>query len=137
VRKLETTGPPRCRGGFSPGCRCVGPTGERRISTTRRRKLACARGRGAVSSGNARGVEGERVMRPEKSRWTLLRAGLQNIWEYDSQVFVCHKGRLLLRGRNESGKTKALEVLFPFLLDGEFSLHRIDPFGSSARQMRF
>jgi uncharacterized protein (TIGR02680 family) len=76
-------------------------------------------------------------MKPEKARWTLLRAGLQNIWEYDSQVFVCHKGRLLLRGRNESGKTKALEVLLPFLLDGDFSPHRIDPFGSSARQMRF
>jgi uncharacterized protein (TIGR02680 family) len=74
---------------------------------------------------------------PERARWTLLRAGLQNIWEYDSQVFVCHKGRLLLRGRNESGKTKALEVLFPFLLDADLSPQRIDPFGSTARQMRF
>jgi uncharacterized protein (TIGR02680 family) len=75
--------------------------------------------------------------RPEKARWTLLRAGLQNIWEYDSQVFVCHRGRLLLRGRNESGKTKALEVLFPFLLDADLSPQRLDPFETKARQMRF
>lgn len=76
-----------------------------------------------------------RSPRPERDRWTPLRAGLVNMWEYDEQVFVFHKGRLLLRGRNESGKTKALEVLFPFLLDADLAPHRLDPFGSTARQM--
>ena len=74
---------------------------------------------------------------PRRSRWEPLRAGLQNIWEYDDQRFVFHHGRLLLRGRNETGKTKALEVLLPFLLDADLSPQRLDPFGSAARPMRW
>src|SRR5438128_2390676 len=72
---------------------------------------------------------------PETDRWRLLRAGIQNVWEYDDQRFVFHRGRLLLRGRNESGKTKALELLLPFLLDADLSPERLDPFGSTARPM--
>ncbi|HLL52760.1 MAG TPA: TIGR02680 family protein, partial [Myxococcaceae bacterium] len=74
---------------------------------------------------------------PTTARWQLLRAGIQNIWEYDDQRFVFHRGRLLLRGQNESGKTKALEVLLPFLLDASLQPHRLDPFGSTARPMRW
>jgi uncharacterized protein (TIGR02680 family) len=73
----------------------------------------------------------------EVPRWQLLRAGIQNVWEYDDHRFVFHRGRLILRGRNESGKTKALEVLLPFLLDADLSPQRLDPFGSKARQMRW
>lgn len=72
---------------------------------------------------------------PHTERWQLLRAGLQNLWEYDDQRFVFHGGRLLLRGRNESGKSKALEVLLPFLLDADLSPQRLDPFGSTSRPM--
>src|SRR5216683_1228759 len=43
----------------------------------------------------------------------------------------------LLRGQNESGKTKALEVLLPFLLDADLQPQRLDPFGSTARPMRW
>ena len=74
---------------------------------------------------------------PTAPRWHVLRAGLQNLWEYDDQRFVFHRGRLLLRGRNESGKTKALELLFPFLLDADLSPQRLDPFGSMSRPMRW
>jgi uncharacterized protein (TIGR02680 family) len=74
---------------------------------------------------------------PSSLRWQLLRAGLQNIWEYDDQRFVFHHGRLLLRGANESGKTKAVEVLLPFLLDADLSPQRLDPFGSMSRPMRW
>lgn len=74
---------------------------------------------------------------PEKERWQLLRAAIQNVWEYDDQRFVFHRGKLLLRGRNESGKTKALEVLLPFLLDADLSPQRLDPFGSTSRPMRW
>jgi len=74
---------------------------------------------------------------PGTSRWQLLRAGIQNIWEYDDQRFVFQRGRLLLRGQNESGKTKALEVLLPFLLDADLQPQRLDPFGSTARPMRW
>jgi uncharacterized protein (TIGR02680 family) len=84
-----------------------------------------------------RAVEPLRLPRPDRERWTPLRAGIQNVWEYDRRVFVFHRGRLLLRGRNEAGKTKALELLFPFLLDADLSPGRLDPFGSTARPMRW
>src|ERR1043165_6221502 len=74
---------------------------------------------------------------PSATRWQLLRAGIQNVWEYDDHRFVFHKGRLLLRGQNESGKTKALEVLLPYLLDASLHPQRLDPFGSNARSMRW
>ena len=61
---------------------------------------------------------------PTTSRWQLLRAGIQNVWEYDDQRFVFHRGRLLLRGQNESGKTKAMEVLLPFLFDADLQPQR-------------
>ena len=73
--------------------------------------------------------------RPEQARWQPLRAGFQNIWEYENQRFLFHRGRLLLRGRNESGKTKALELLLPFLLDANMAPQRLDPFGSTSRSM--
>lgn len=74
---------------------------------------------------------------PLSDRWTALRAGIQNVWEYDDRRFVFTRGRLLLRGQNEAGKTKALELLFPFLLDADLSPQRLDPFGSTARPMRW
>lgn len=79
----------------------------------------------------------EKLPVANSKRWQLLRAGIQNVWEYDDQRFIFHKGRLLLRGQNESGKTKALEVLLPYLLDASLHAHRLDPFGSNARSMRW
>ena len=73
------------------------------------------------------GAVGERL-RP-------ARAGIVNIWDYTEQVFEFADGRLVLRGSNGSGKTKALEVLFPFLLDANLSARRLDPFGEG-RAMR-
>jgi uncharacterized protein (TIGR02680 family) len=74
---------------------------------------------------------------PERPRWTALRAGIQNVWEYDDRRFLFSRGRLLLRGQNEAGKTKALELLFPFLLDADLAPQRLDPFGTNARPMRW
>ncbi len=74
---------------------------------------------------------------PQRDRWVPLRAGIINIWQYDDQRFTFNAGRLLLRGRNGAGKSKALEVLLPFLLDADLSPRRLDPFGSSSRTMRW
>src|SRR5580658_1223358 len=52
-------------------------------------------------------------------RWRPTRAGLIALWRYWDETFVFHKGRLLLRGPNGSGKSMALELLLPFLLDGD------------------
>ena len=63
------------------------------------------------------------------SRWTPNRAGIFNVWEYDDQVFDFGDGRLVLRGRNGSGKSNALSLLFPFVFDGVMSSTRMDPMG--------
>ena len=44
--------------------------------------------------------------------------------------------RLVLRGPNGSGKTKALEVLFPFVLDGRIEPRRLNPFAGEDRTMK-
>nr|WP_218005870.1 TIGR02680 family protein [Actinomadura hibisca] len=51
-------------------------------------------------------------------RFRLSRAGIHQVWQYD-EVFLFGDGRLLLRGKNGAGKSKALEMLLPFLLDGD------------------
>jgi uncharacterized protein (TIGR02680 family) len=63
------------------------------------------------------------------NRWKPTRAGIFNIWEYDDQIFEFGDGRLVLRGRNGSGKSNALSLIFPFVLDGVMSANRMDPMG--------
>jgi hypothetical protein len=48
-------------------------------------------------------------------RWVLHRAGIINVWQYDRTELSFAGGRVLLRGKNGAGKSKALEVLLPFL----------------------
>lgn len=72
---------------------------------------------------------------PTKSRFEPLRAGVLNVWEYDDQQFWFGDGRLLLRGRNEAGKSKVLELLFPFVLDGDTSPKKLDPFDTANKSM--
>ncbi len=52
-------------------------------------------------------------------RYRLHRAGILNVWQYDEQVFEFADGRLLLRGTNGAGKSKTMEMLLPFVLDGD------------------
>jgi hypothetical protein len=73
---------------------------------------------------------------PASTRFKPLRMGLMGIWQYGNEEFHFHDGRLILRGRNGSGKTKVLEVTSPFLLDANLSARRLDPFGNNARSMR-
>ncbi len=70
------------------------------------------------------------------SRFRPVRAGIVNLWDYTDHEFSFHGGRLVLRGANGSGKTKALELLFPFLLDASLSPARLDPFSGTGRTMR-
>jgi uncharacterized protein (TIGR02680 family) len=52
-------------------------------------------------------------------RWALTRAGIQNVWHYWDNEFIASGGRFILRGTNGSGKSRALEMLLPFLLDAD------------------
>jgi uncharacterized protein (TIGR02680 family) len=71
------------------------------------------------------------------ARWRPARAGIINIWRYYDETFEFHNGRLLLRGPNGTGKSKALEVLLPFLLDASLRSNRLSTFGSTDRTMHW
>src|SRR5258708_28034879 len=69
-------------------------------------------------------------------RFQPTRAGVINVWDYVDEEWVFADGRLALRGHNGSGKTKALEVLFPFVLDGVADSRRLDPFSGEDPTMK-
>src|SRR6476646_3887340 len=62
-------------------------------------------------------------------RWRLHRAGLIDTWFYYNTEFDLSGGRLILRGTNGSGKSRALELLLPFLLDAD--RRRMDATGAA------
>ncbi|MFF0191144.1 TIGR02680 family protein [Streptomyces sp. NPDC005244] len=72
-----------------------------------------------------------------RSRWQPHRAGILNVWRYYDETFTFHQGRLLLRGQNGSGKSKALELLLPFLFDASLRPSRLSTFGGSERTMHW
>lgn len=61
----------------------------------------------------------EEISPSREHRFRLHRAGILNVWQYDDQEFQFADGRLLLRGANGAGKSKTLEMLLPFVLDGD------------------
>jgi energy-coupling factor transporter ATP-binding protein EcfA2 len=66
-------------------------------------------------------------------RWMLSRAGIVNVYQYGNEILQFADGRLLLRGVNGSGKSTAMNMLLPFLLDAD--TRRIDA-AQTARRIR-
>ncbi|MHB1548571.1 MAG: hypothetical protein ACYCX8_07525, partial [Acidimicrobiales bacterium] len=64
------------------------------------------------------------------TRWTLDRAGIVNVYQYSQETLHFAGGRLLLRGVNGSGKSTAMNMLLPFLLDAD--TRRIDAAGEQS-----
>lgn len=67
----------------------------------------------------------------------MNRIGLINFWLYDKEEFEFEDGKLLLRGQNGSGKSITTQSFIPFILDGDRSPSRLDPFGTSDRRMEY
>ena len=67
-------------------------------------------------------------------RWVLSRAGILNVYQYGDETLHFHGGRLLLRGVNGSGKSTAMNMLLPFLLDTD--TRRIDAAGEQSGVLR-
>ena len=67
------------------------------------------------------------------ARFRPTRYGIVSLYQYAEQVFSPEEGRLALRGRNTSGKSKALELLVPFVLDGDITPRKLDSFASPTR----
>lgn len=70
-------------------------------------------------------------------RWKMNRIGFVNFWLYDEEDFEFIDGKLLLRGQNGSGKSITTQSFIPFVLDGDRTPSRLDPFGSSDRRMEY
>jgi len=73
------------------------------------------------------------VPRHHPERWRMSRAGISNVWHYYDNEFDFSGGRMILRGANGSGKSRAMEMLLPFLLDGD--RRRMDSTGSANVRM--
>ena len=71
------------------------------------------------------------------NRWKMNRIGFVNFWLYDEEYFDFYDGKLLLRGQNGSGKSITTQSFIPFILDGDRTPSRLDPFGSSDRRMEY
>ena len=71
------------------------------------------------------------------NRWKMNKLGFVNFWLYDHEEFQIKDGHILLRGDNASGKSITTQSFIPFLLDGNKSPERLDPFGSRDRKMEF
>ena len=71
----------------------------------------------------------QRAPRRFDERWRLSRAGIVNVWYYLDNEFDVSGGRMILRGTNGSGKSRALEMLLPFLLDAD--RRRMDATGAA------
>lgn len=71
------------------------------------------------------------------NRWKMNRMGFINFWLYDEEIFSFEDGKLLLRGQNGSGKSITTQSFIPFILDGDRTPSRLDPFGSGDRKMDY
>ena len=67
----------------------------------------------------------------------MNRLGFVHFWLYDHEIFSFENGKLLLRGQNASGKSITTQSFIPFILDGDRTPSRLDPFGSSDRRMEY
>ncbi|MGH3487705.1 MAG: TIGR02680 family protein, partial [Actinopolymorphaceae bacterium] len=83
------------------------------------------------------GTVGRALPEPALTRWQPLRAGLIDLFYYDTEEFWFRDGRLLLRGNNGTGKSKVLALTLPFLLDGELSPHRVEPDADPKKRMEW
>jgi uncharacterized protein (TIGR02680 family) len=74
---------------------------------------------------------------PDTGRWRPLRSGVVGIYKYDDQTFVWHRGKLLIRGLNGTGKSVVPEVQVPYVLEANVSAERISTFGGKDRSMHW
>ena len=67
----------------------------------------------------------------ERGRFT--RMGVVNLYEYGNEVFVFEDGKLVIKGANGVGKSRALELTYPLLLEGNIAEYRVDTTGKQGR----
>jgi uncharacterized protein (TIGR02680 family) len=74
------------------------------------------------------------VTSTQRARWRPSRAGILNVYQYEDETLHFAGGRLLLRGVNGSGKSTAMNMLLPFLLEAD--TRKIDAAGEQTGVLR-
>lgn len=69
--------------------------------------------------------------------YKAVKMGLVNFWIYDEEEYEFYDGKLLLRGKNGSGKSVTLQSFIPLILDGNKSPKRLDTFGGSDKHIDY
>ena len=63
--------------------------------------------------------------------------GLLNFWYYDEEEYEFFDGKMLLRGKNGSGKSVTMQSFIPLILDGNKTPKRLDTFGGSDKHIEY
>jgi uncharacterized protein (TIGR02680 family) len=82
-------------------------------------------------------IEGKLPEPIRSGRWQPLRAGVVNLWEYDTAEIWYADGRMQLQGANESGKSTLMTLTTLLLLAGEITSHNIDTLGQNDKRFRY
>jgi DNA repair exonuclease SbcCD ATPase subunit len=90
-----------------------------------------------LTSWRVAAIEGKLPETVRSDRWQPLRAGVVNLWEYDSAEVWYADGRMQLQGANESGKSTLMTLTTLLLLAGEITSHNIDTLGQNDKRFRY
>lgn len=90
-----------------------------------------------LTSWRVAAIEGQLPEPVRPGRWQPLRAGVVNLWEYDTVEVWYADGRMQLQGANESGKSTLMTLTTLLLLAGEITSHNIDTLGQNDKRFRY
>jgi len=90
-----------------------------------------------LTSWRVAAIEGKLPEPVRSGRWQPLRAGVVNLWEYDTAEIWYADGRMQLQGANESGKSTLMTLTTLLLLAGEITSHNIDTLGQHDKRFRY
>jgi uncharacterized protein (TIGR02680 family) len=90
-----------------------------------------------LTSWRVAAIEGQLPEPVRSGRWQPLRAGVVNLWEYDTVEVWYADGRMQLQGANESGKSTLMTLTTLLLLAGEITSHNIDTLGQNDKRFRY
>lgn len=90
-----------------------------------------------LTSWRVAAIEGKLPPPARPDRWQPQRAGVVNMWEYDTAEVWYADGRMQLQGANESGKSTLMTLTTLLLLAGDTSGHNIDTLGASDKHFRY
>jgi energy-coupling factor transporter ATP-binding protein EcfA2 len=85
--------------------------------------------RDAVSSGQ--------LPSPTRPRWQVLRAGVVNLWEFDTAEYWFADGRAQFVGQNQSGKSTLMALTTLIMLAGDLDRQYVDTFGERHKSFRY